>query len=214
MWFTKKNKDENVKSKSVGGVATAARMGVLGMSVAGTLATGLLIKPWEGREYVAYQDVGGVWAYCDGITDKKYLRLPPYRYTDDECDIHLAREVNAHEDRLQACLNPEIELPELTKASFVSFTFNVGSGAACRSTLVRKANAGDLEGACNELSNWVFVGKQKFRGLENRRFKGDATRVSERTVCRIGIDPAYKTPLFEKVYVGYKNWKSNVSEGL
>jgi hypothetical protein len=40
----------------------------------------------------------------------------------------------------------------------VSFAFNVGDDAFCRSTLVRKANAGDIDGACAELSRWTYAG--------------------------------------------------------
>lgn len=199
MWNFKK---DGIKAATVGTI------GILGMSAAGATATGVLIKPWEGREYVAYQDVGGVWTYCDGIIDRRFLKLPPYRYTDAECDAHLSREVQAHEARLNACINPDIEIPDLTKAALISFTYNVGSGAACKSTLVRKVNAGDLKGACDQLGRWVYVKGRVINGLVNRRVRGDRDRVSEKTVCMIGLDPSYKTPLFEKVYVAFKNWKT------
>ena len=43
--------------------------------------------------------------------------------------------------------------------ALVSFSYNVGSHAFCRSTLVRKLNAEDYAGACAELLRWRF-----FRG--------------------------------------------------
>jgi len=189
-------------------VGKTAAKGILGMSVAGTLAAGVVIKPWEGRSYVAYKDPIGIWTYCDGITDRKHLQLPPYRYTDRECDMHLAKEVNAHEKRLDQCL--KVELPVETKAALISWSFNVGTGAACKSTLVRKANAGDFVGACNQLSRWVYAGGRKFRGLENRRYRGDAQRISERTLCMAGINKEYKTPLYEKVFFKFKDWKTSL----
>lgn len=189
-------------------IATASRQigkGVLGMSAAGTLAFATLIGPWEGRVYTPYYDVGGVLTVCDGITGPavKAGKI----YTDRECDKLAAKEVNAHEARLDQCLN--VDLPIETKAAFISFTFNVGSGAACRSTLIRKANAGDLYGACNQLSRWVFVNGKKYRGLENRRFRGDSHRISERTLCMAGLDKDFKTPLLERVLVAYKDWRSS-----
>jgi lysozyme len=55
--------------------------------------------------------------------------------------------------------------------AFVSFTFNVGEGAFCKSTLVKKFNAGDTAGACNELTRWVYAGGKKLPGLVARREK-------------------------------------------
>lgn len=178
--------------------------GLLGMSAAGALAASLLISPWEGRVYIPYQDVGGVWTVCDGHTGNDIILGKVY--TDSECDVLLAKDVNKHEAGLDRCLSNPESIPQHTKAAFISYTYNVGVGAACGSTLVRKVNAGDLRGGCDQLSRWVYVNGRKFRGLVNRRVDGDTYRVSERTMCLIGIDPAYKTPLYEKLYVGFKNW--------
>lgn len=192
---------------SVKNVAKGVGKGVLGMSAAGSLAFGVLIGPWEGRVYEPYFDVGGVLTVCDGITGAD-VQLGK-RYTDAECDKLAAKEVNAHEARLNQCLTAD--LPLKTKAAFISFAFNVGTGAACKSTLVRKANAGDLQGACNQLSRWVFVKGKRFRGLENRRFRGDAQRVSERTLCLAGLNENYETPLLERMLVAYKDWRTSWS---
>jgi len=180
--------------------------GILGMTAAGTLAAGVVIKPWEGRFHQAYYDPIGVATVCDGITGDAVV-FGKY-YSDAECDALLAHEINEHEKRLDQCL--KVELPVETKAALISFAFNVGTGAACKSTLVRKANAGDLVGACNQLSRWVYAGGRRFKGLENRRYRGDSSRISERTLCLVGIDPSYKTPLYERVYVNYRDWKSKI----
>ena len=37
------------------------------------------------------------------------------------------------------------------------WTFNVGGGAACNSTLVRRLNEGRLREACEQLPRWVYV---------------------------------------------------------
>ncbi|MAR56012.1 MAG: lysozyme [Rickettsiales bacterium] len=181
------------KAKAIGGVA--------GISAAAILAMHTLIKPWEGREYVAYEDIGGVLSVCDGHTGPDIKRN--HVYSDAECDAILAKDVAKHEAGLDRCLVNR-KVPDQTKAAFISWTFNNGVGAACGSTLVRKANAGDLRGACNELSRWVFVNRRVVRGLENRRFRGDATRVSERTMCMSGIDPAYETPMLERIIADFK----------
>lgn len=189
-----------VTSKTVG-------KGVLGMTAAGTLAFGMLIAPWEGRIYVPYYDVGGVLTVCDGITGKG-VKLGK-TYTDAECDKLAVERVNIHEANVDRCMPNNVALPIETKAAFISFDFN--TGRFCNSTLGRKAAAGDLKGACDQLSRWVFVGKQRVRGLENRRVNGDSQRVSERTMCMIGINPSYITPFYEKILVKYKNWRTRVA---
>lgn len=55
--------------------------------------------------------------------------------------------------------------------AYVSFAFNVGGSAFCSSTLVKKLNAYDYEGACTELTRWVYSGGIKYAGLQARRMK-------------------------------------------
>jgi lysozyme len=53
--------------------------------------------------------------------------------------------------------------------AMISISYNIGVGAFCNSTLVKKLNAGDYEGACNEFTKWVYVKGRKVNGLINRR---------------------------------------------
>jgi GH24 family phage-related lysozyme (muramidase) len=53
--------------------------------------------------------------------------------------------------------------------ALVSFTFNLGEGALEESTLRRKLNAGDYEGAAAEFGKWVKAGGQVLAGLVRRR---------------------------------------------
>ena len=54
--------------------------------------------------------------------------------------------------------------------------FNVGNARFCSSTLARKANAGDMAGACAELSRWTYAGGKPLPGLVKRR-------ATERAIC-------------------------------
>jgi len=63
----------------------------------------------------------------------------------------------------------KVPLNEYQRAVLYSFTYNVGSGAFSKSTLLKKLNAGDQDGACEKLRRWVYAGGMKFRGLMNRR---------------------------------------------
>ena len=48
-------------------------------------------------------------------------------------------------------LTVKVPLHQHEYDAFISFSYNVGSGAFCRSTLVRRLNDGDYQGACTEL---------------------------------------------------------------
>lgn len=159
----------------------AVRKKTVGVLAAGGVALAsavTFIGEWEGLRTTAYRDIVGVWTVCYGET--KGVR-PGDRYSEAECDAMLAREIIAYETALDRCLQPEV--PVGMKIALVSWTYNVGPGAACRSTLVRKANAGDLTGACNELPRWNKAGGRIVRGLTNRR-------MSERAMCLRALDDA------------------------
>ena len=53
--------------------------------------------------------------------------------------------------------------------AYTSLAFNIGGSAFCSSTLVKKANAQDYEGACSELKRWVYFKGIRMQGLANRR---------------------------------------------
>lgn len=140
--------------------------GIAGSAAALALAV-QFIGGWEGSETTAYWDrFGQVWTVCSGETRGVQ---PGDTYTQAECDAMLATGILQFEAQLDACLSNEDAIPVNAKVAFVSWAYNVGSAAACRSTLVRKANAGDLVGACNELPRWNRAGGEVIRGLANRR---------------------------------------------
>ena len=53
--------------------------------------------------------------------------------------------------------------------ALVSFTYNVGSGALRRSTLLKKVNTKDFAGAADEFGKWVKAGGKVYQGLVRRR---------------------------------------------
>lgn len=131
--------------------------------------------PWEGRELRAYYDIVGVLTICDGDTHN--VRIGQVA-AHAECDQRLARHLRTYETGLDRCLTSPV--PGKTKVAFLSWTYNVGLGAACSSTLVRLANAGDLRGVCDQLLRWNRAAGQIVRGLANRR-------EAERQLCLEGL---------------------------
>lgn len=143
---------------------------------AAALALGL-IAPWEGLRLRAYPDIVGVWTVCYGET--KGVQ-PGDVHTKAECDSMLAERIREFEMQLDKCMKPPRPLPAKTKAAFISWTYNVGWGAACKSTLVKLVNAGNFTAACLELSRWNIAGGKVVKGLTNRR-------EAERKLCLEGL---------------------------
>lgn len=85
-----------------------------------------------------------------------------------------ARELQEYEGAVKRCVT--VPLYQHEYDSYTSFSYNVGTGAFCGSTLVRRLNAGDYAGACAELDKWVYVKGRRVQGLVNRR-------AAERALC-------------------------------
>ena len=137
------------------------------------------IEPWEGTRLKAYLDVAGIPTICTGHTAGVEMGDTA---TPEECREMFLAEVVAFETRIRPCL-PE-QLPDQTRAAFVSAAYNIGAGAFCGSSMSRRAQAGDLAGACDALLMWnkarVKGVLQVVRGLDRRR-------AAERTLCLQGL---------------------------
>jgi lysozyme len=125
----------------------------------------------EGTILRTYRDPIGIITACTGHVDPS-LRLGT-RYTPEQCRDMLYSDLAKHADDLDCVRGP---LNDNQKVALLSFAFNVGRPAFGGSTLVRKANAGDMPGACAELSRWVMAGGKTLPGLVSRR-------AAERALC-------------------------------
>lgn len=77
------------------------------------------------------------------------------------------QDVAKFEGAVKQCVR--VPLHQYEYDSYIQFSYNVGSGAFCGSTLVRKLNAGDYSGACSELLRWDRFQGKPLRGLTLRR---------------------------------------------
>lgn len=119
----------------------------------------------EGRRYVPYPDIAGVLTVCDGHTGADIVRSKTY--SDRECDSLLRADLQPVQVKVDSLV--KVPLSEYQRAALYSFAFNIGIPAFSESTLLKKLNAGDQPGACDELRRWVFAGGRKWKGLMNRR---------------------------------------------
>ena len=112
---------------------------------------------------------GDVPTYGFGTTRK--ADGTPVRMTDKTTPtralVDLLRDASRFEQAVKRCAPVPMHPYEFQ--AYVSFTYNVGESAFCRSTLVKKLNALDYEGACKELLKWDKVKGVTVRGLTVRR---------------------------------------------
>lgn len=157
------------------GVNPKAAGAVAGIFAAAAFAVPVVTK-WEGYEAIGYRDPVGLPTSCWGHTGPD--AVVGKAYSEAECQRQLASDLVKHGLDIDRCLPAEV--PARTRAAFISFAFNVGAAKFCGSSVSRKALAGDLPGACNELSKWVYGGGKPLPGLIRRR-------ADERALCLSGL---------------------------
>lgn len=129
----------------------------------------------EGLRLKAYLDVAGIPTICYGETSGVRLGQVASK---SECDTMLAMRLTYF--ALQVDSLVAVEMGDKMHAALASFAYNVGVSAFSRSTLLRKLNAGDYVGACNELPRWKYAGGKVWAGLIKRREQ-------ERALCLRGV---------------------------
>jgi lysozyme len=123
------------------------------------------IAKWEGLETTAYRDIVGVPTVCYGET--RGVKMGD-NYTKDQCMDMLKVAVGEYYTKIQTCMTNK-DIPVGVQASLLELAYNVGTGAACKSTMMKLANQGKYKEACRELDKWVRADGQPIKGLQNRR---------------------------------------------
>jgi lysozyme len=123
-----------------------------------------LIKRFEGCRTEAYLCPANVWTIGYGHTK---TAKPGLRITLSQAEALLKQDLIGFEKYVNNAV--KVPLNQNQYDALVSFTFNVGTGAFFKSSLLRKLNIGDYSGAANEFPRWVYGGGKKLLGLERRR---------------------------------------------
>lgn len=147
-------------------------VGFLGAALIGGAALWEGTGPKKDGGVVAYMDIVGVPTVCYGHTGKdvQFGKV----YTLQECNNILRKDLVKHTGPMLQCINVPISENEYT--AYALFTLNVGASAFCKSSLLKKLNAGDRKGACEGLMAWTYAGGKQVKGLYNRR-------LYERAIC-------------------------------
>lgn len=144
--------------------ATKAKAGAAGIVLA-SLALMATIRQEEGREYQPYLDIVGVPTVCDGITGPDVV--PGKIYTDADCNRLTIKNLEKHGSQLLDCVS--VRVTQGMYEALASWAYNVGAGAACKSTALRLINAGNYAAGCRDLMRWNRAGGKVVRGLTLRR---------------------------------------------
>lgn len=130
----------------------------------------------EGLVTKTYADPVGIPTVCFGHTGVDVK--PGQTFTREQCEVLAVMDLAKHGAEADKCLTRPV--PIEVRAAFTDFTFNGGGGLFCKSSMARKANAGDLGGACAALSLYVYAKGRPLPGLVKRR-------KAERELCERGL---------------------------
>jgi lysozyme len=139
------------------------RVSIATLALSASALVGIAVH--EGYREAAYRPVpGDVPTIGFGTTAGVQMgdRIEPVQAL-----VRKLADVQQFEGALKRCVR--IPLHQHEYDAFLSLAYNIGSGAFCGSTLVRKLNAGDYAGACAEILRWDRFQGQPLRGLTLRR---------------------------------------------
>lgn len=139
-----------------------------------------LVKEFEGFEEKAYLCPAGKWTVgygftriIDKVTGKRRSVIKGDTMSKEEANQFLIDEVNEHYDHIKPMIKVPLNQEQLDAVA--CFNFNVGAGNFKTSTLLKKINAKDFDGAALEFLKWDKARDPKtkqlisLKGLTRRR---------------------------------------------
>lgn len=135
-------------------------VGALAVSAAALVS----IATHEGYRSEAYKDAVGIPTIGFGETAGVKMGN---KTTPERALVQLLESTEKHADTIRQCIRVPLYQHEFD--AYVSLAYNIGTGAFCKSTLVKKLNAKDYAGACEEIKRWNKAGGRVLPGLVKRR---------------------------------------------
>ncbi len=129
-----------------------------------------LIKEFEGFEAKAYRDPVGIWTIGYGTTKAAGVVVDPksgMEITQDDAERYLQLAVQKFAAQVEGMIT--VPVNENQFGALVSLAYNIGPGAFKGSTVLRKLNDGDYQGAADAFLMWNKAGGKVLAGLVRRR---------------------------------------------
>ena len=138
----------------------------VGLGSALAISGAFIVAPFEGKENKAYIDPVGIITVCYGNTGKEAVLGKTY--SDEQCLDQMATDLKEHDKQLMSVVKVSFK-SDYQHAAMLSFVYNAGIGNFSSSTMLKKLNTKDYDGACQELTKWVYAKKKMLKGLVIRR---------------------------------------------
>lgn len=124
-----------------------------------------MIKHFESLRLKSYLDTGGVWTIGYGSTGSEIKE--GLVWTEEQAERRFIEDLAAFESGVEKLL--KVNINENQFSALVSFAYNVGLNALKKSTLLKKLNSNDFDGAANEFLRWNKDNGKIIKGLTRRR---------------------------------------------
>jgi GH24 family phage-related lysozyme (muramidase) len=129
-----------------------------------------LIKHFEGFSAKPYLCPAGVATIGYGSTrdpDGKAITMSHRTITETEAVNLMRATLVTYENAVNRYVKVPINQNQFD--ALVDFAYNAGAKNLLTSTLLKKLNAGNYEGASEEFGKWIYAGRTKLNGLVRRR---------------------------------------------
>lgn len=126
-----------------------------------------LIKQYEGLRLTTYKDAVGIPTIGYGHVENPNPPGGTRTITAEAAEQILREDLQRFEHDVNNMLTVEVTQNQFD--ALVSFAFNLGPANLKSSTLLRKVNSGDFNGAAEEFPKWNHAGGQVLAGLTARR---------------------------------------------
>lgn len=139
------------------------RSKIAALSLSAAALVGIAVH--EGYRDTAYTPVkGDVPTIGFGTTEGV---KPGDRITPPQALSRALTDIQKFEGAIKRCVT--VPLHQYEYDAYTSLAYNIGSGAFCNSTLVKRLNAQDYRGACAEILRWDRFKGRPLAGLTKRR---------------------------------------------
>lgn len=140
------------------------RTSIAALVLSAASLTGIAIhEGYRGRAYIPVAGDRPTLGFGDAQGVKLGDKTDPIRAL-----IRLNQQADTFQQEMKKCVG-DVPLHQYEWDAYVSLTFNIGSGAFCKSTLVKKLQQQDYVGACTQILRWDRFNGAPLAGLTKRR---------------------------------------------